>query len=96
MSQTIELYHKKTRNGEYSEHLTFDNGNLYKENYRYYVSRKPEETVWGLCRNSNFVLDRVKGNLVKLSKPSSNETVDIWTTTNEVEIYSKDKVYLTK
>jgi len=90
--QTIKLYNKQTPKGEYFEELIYDGDTLYRSRYRYYQTNNISETARGLCANGNFRLDKIKGSRVSLSNQCSGEQVDLWTKTNEVEIYSKHKV----
>ena len=90
--QTIELYNKQTPKGEYFEELVYDGDTLYRSNYRYYHTSNISETARCLCANSNFLLDKVASGRVSLSNQQSGEHADLWTKTNEVEIYSRHKV----
>jgi len=90
--QTIELLNKQTPKGEYFEELIYEKDSLYRSKYRYYHTSNISETARGLCANGNFVLDKIRGCRVSLLNQQSGEQVDLWTDTNEVEIYSKHKV----
>ena len=92
----INLHNEQTPCGEYREDLVYDKGGLYKTKYRYYVSKAIDKTAYGLCRNGNFVLDKVVRDKVELYNPYNNVKADLWTDTNEVEIWSKQKVSLVR
>tara|TARA_B100000780_G_scaffold276552_1_gene245351 strand:+ start:5819 stop:6187 length:369 start_codon:yes stop_codon:yes gene_type:complete len=90
--QWIKISEKQTPKGEYFEDLVYeDDGKLYHTKYRYYTSSNTSKTAHRLCLH-DFELDHVNKKRVTLKNKYSKETADIWTSTGEVEIYSKCQV----
>lgn len=89
----IVLSKKETKNGDKSSVLVHENGQLYLKKYSYFISN-PEEAVKKFCTKDGFVLDKYSPGLVRLSNTFSDEKVAVWPYTNEIEIYSTEKVCL--